>query len=163
MGFVLEPDEAAEWIDADPANAEVLSPYLNGEDLNSRPDCSAPRWVIDFFDRSQDSAMRYTLPYRRVAERVKPERQKVNRKVHRERWLQYADKRPAMRKAIACLDRVAAIAQVSKTLMPMFVPNGQVLDAKLVVFALNEGYSGEPSGSCNTTVELRRCATDQDR
>ncbi len=26
MGFVLEPDEAAEWIDADPANAEVLFP-----------------------------------------------------------------------------------------------------------------------------------------
>ncbi|MFS0912355.1 DNA methyltransferase, partial [Microbacterium sp. 179-I 3D2 NHS] len=34
MGFVLEPDEAQEWIAADARNAEVLFPYLNGEDLN---------------------------------------------------------------------------------------------------------------------------------
>ena len=27
-----------------------LFPYLNGEDLNSRPDQSPSRWVINFFD-----------------------------------------------------------------------------------------------------------------
>ena len=47
-GFVLEPTEAQEWIAADARNAEVLFPYLNGEDLNSRPDASASRWVVDF-------------------------------------------------------------------------------------------------------------------
>ena len=51
MGFTLQPDEAEAWIRADPRNAEVLFPYLNGEDLNSRPDASASRWVIDFNDR----------------------------------------------------------------------------------------------------------------
>ena len=55
MGFVLDPDEAAKWIDANRANAEVLFPYLNGEDLNSRPDASPSRWVIDFNDRSEAS------------------------------------------------------------------------------------------------------------
>ena len=67
MGFVLDPDEAAEWIDADPANADVLFPYLNGEDLNSRADASPSRWVIDFNDRSEAAARRYSLPYARVA------------------------------------------------------------------------------------------------
>ena len=27
-----------------------LFPYLNGEDLNTRPDQSPSRWVINFFD-----------------------------------------------------------------------------------------------------------------
>jgi hypothetical protein len=48
MGFILDVAEAQEWIATDPRNADVLFPYLNGEDLNSRPDASASRWVIDF-------------------------------------------------------------------------------------------------------------------
>ena len=35
MGFVLSPDEAAAMIAADPRNADVVRPYLVGEDLNS--------------------------------------------------------------------------------------------------------------------------------
>lgn len=50
MGFVLTPEEAQRLIDKDPKNKDVLFPYLNGEDLNSRPDQSASRWVINFFD-----------------------------------------------------------------------------------------------------------------
>ena len=50
QGFVLEPDEAQSLIDKNPRNKDVLFPYLNGEDLNSRPDLSPSRWVINFFD-----------------------------------------------------------------------------------------------------------------
>ena len=49
-GIVLEPDEAQRLIDKDVRNKDVLFPYLNGEDLNSRPDQSPSRWVINFFD-----------------------------------------------------------------------------------------------------------------
>lgn len=50
MGFVLTPEEAAEKIASDPKNKDCLFPYLNGEDLNSRPDQSPSRWVINFHD-----------------------------------------------------------------------------------------------------------------
>lgn len=50
MGFIMEPDVAQRLIDKNPRNKEVLFPYLIGEDLNSRPDQSASRWVINFFD-----------------------------------------------------------------------------------------------------------------
>jgi len=50
MGFVMTPEEARGLIARDPRNAEVLMPYLNGEDLNSRPDQSPSRWVINFRD-----------------------------------------------------------------------------------------------------------------
>src|SRR5690606_18151334 len=38
MGFVLTHDEAQRMLDADPRNADVIFPYLNGEDLNSDPE-----------------------------------------------------------------------------------------------------------------------------
>ncbi|HEX8876111.1 MAG TPA: hypothetical protein VF777_05135 [Phycisphaerales bacterium] len=50
MGFVMAPEEARGLIARSPRNAEVLMPYLNGEDLNSRPDQSPSRWVINFRD-----------------------------------------------------------------------------------------------------------------
>jgi len=141
MGFVVEPEEAQEWIAADPRNAEVLFPYLNGEDLNSRPDASPSRWVIDFNDWPEERASTYPIPYGRVAERVRPERRRrkpngdfVLRRPLPERWWQYGDKRPALRKAIAGLSEVLLIARVSKTVMPLRVSTGPVPSEACVVF-----------------------------
>jgi hypothetical protein len=135
MGFILDPTEAQEWIAADARNAEVLFPYLNGEDLNSRPDTSASRWVIDFNNRNEDEAAKYKLPYTRILEHVKPERAKVNMASRRERWWQFGSNAPAMREAIADMSEVLVISRVSKTVMPMRVPTGQVFSDKLDVFA----------------------------
>lgn len=135
MGFVLEPAEAREWLAEDARSHDVLFPYLNGEDLNSRPDCSPSRWVIDFNARSVDESKRYARAFARVVEEVRPERTRVNRKVLRDRWWQYADKRPALRQAIARLDEVLVIALVSKSVMPVRVPTGQVFSHALGVFA----------------------------
>ena len=137
-GFFIEnPEEAEDWIEADPRNADVLFPYLTGEDLNSRSDASPSRWVIDFHNRPEYEAQMYTLPYRRVRDRVKPERMKNNRKVYRDYWWQFAEKRPAMQEAIWKMDEVLVIALVSKTVMPMRVPTGQVFGNVLGVFATN--------------------------
>ena len=38
MGFVLPPAEAERMLADDPRNAEVIFPYLNGDDLNSDPE-----------------------------------------------------------------------------------------------------------------------------
>lgn len=135
LGFVIEPDEAEEWIRADRRNSEVLFPYLNGQDLNSRVDCSASRWVVDFNDRCQICAGRYGIPYRRVEDLVRPERARNGMKSRRERWWQFAANASSMRRAVSNLDEVLVMAQVSKTVMPVRVGTGQVFDQKLVVFA----------------------------
>ena len=134
-GFVLEPKEARGWIEEDSRNAEVLFPYLNGEDLSVRSDCSPSRWVVDFGARSEMEASVYSLPYQRVQELVFPERRKNNRKVYRDYWWQYGEKRPAMRKAIADLDEMLVVARVSKTVMPARVSTRQVVSEQVVVFA----------------------------
>lgn len=49
-GFVVTPRQAEELIGKNPKNREVLFPYMNGDDITSRPDQSPSRWVINFFD-----------------------------------------------------------------------------------------------------------------
>ena len=134
MGFVLNPEEAQAWL-RDPKNAEVLFPYLTGEDLNSRPDVSAPRWVIDFNERSEAEAREYVLPYQRVVSLVRPERARNRNKQRREIWWRFTRNAPAMRDAIRDLDEMLLLAQVSKTVMPVRVPTGQIVSHKVVVFA----------------------------
>jgi len=50
LGFTMSEAEARAYIEADPKNAEVLFPYLNGEDLNTDPRQKPSRWVINFWD-----------------------------------------------------------------------------------------------------------------
>lgn len=142
MGFVIEEREAERWISEDPVNAQVVFPYVTGEDVNSRPDCTASRWVIDFNERNESDAASYPAPFARVRDTVKPERQRINhdgefvlRKPLPQRWWQYADRRPALRNAIAGLAEVLVIARVSKAVMPVRVHTGQVFSDRLGVFA----------------------------
>jgi len=82
-------------------------------------------------------------PYSRI--RVRPERQRVNdrgeyvlRKPLPQRYWQYADKRPALYVAIEGLSHVLAITRVSKVVLPVGVPTGQVLSEQCVVFATDD-------------------------
>ena len=65
-----------------------------------------------------------------------------------ERWWQYGDKRPALRKAIAELPEVLVIALVSKSVMPVRVATGQVFSHALGVFA-SDSYSVQAVLSSN--------------
>lgn len=126
-------------LDSDPRNADVIQPYLVGEDLNSRPDGSPSRWIINFRDWPVERAAEYHEPFQRVERLVRPERERNNRAVYRERWWQFGERRPALYPAIESLGRCLAITLVSKTVQPMFVPAGIVYAHKLAVFA----YDGD--------------------
>jgi hypothetical protein len=138
MGFILEPDEAQAFIKKNSRNKDVLFPYLNGEDLNSGPDQSPSRWVINFFDWPLEKAETYTEPMKIVREKVYPVRAKVNREAHRKYWWHYGDKRPALYRTIAPLKRVLIRPRVSDTHAPVFVPRGWVYSEATVVFIFDE-------------------------
>ena len=81
-GFFSSRTRRAQMLDADPRNAEVIKPYLNGKDLNSRPDGSPCRCIVDFVVRPMELAKR--IPSIRAVERkVKPDAWKPNRARHR--------------------------------------------------------------------------------
>lgn len=151
MGFVLTPEKAQALIDKDPRNKDVLFPYLNGEDLNSRPDQSPSRWVINFKDWALDAehddpkkpkgapyAADYPDCLAIVREKVKPERDKNNRKERREKWWQYAEKCPALYGAIEGCDRVLVCPIVTKYVSFTFVPSNFVYMHKLTVFPMEK-------------------------
>ncbi|WP_212765324.1 DNA methyltransferase [Streptomyces sp. PKU-MA01144] len=138
MGFTLTENEANQLVANDRRNSEVLFRYLNGEDLNSRPDGSASRWVINFQDWPLEKAQTYEECFDRVDRLVRPERAKNNMQSRRERWWQYAGRAPIMLRACEGLDEVIALTLVSKVVMPTLVPANQVLSHKLCVFASND-------------------------
>lgn len=162
-GFVLSPDDARRMLDADPRNADVIFPYINGDDLNSDPEQKPSRWVINFWDWPEERAQDYELPWQRIEERVKPERQRLNergefvlRKPLPERWWQFGEKRPGLYHTIGCghhferhpdgwspsqsqPPRVLAITRVSKTLAFSFVDSNIVFSDATVAFSLGRG------------------------
>lgn len=160
QGFLIPPEEARAWIESDGTNCEVLFPFLGGEDINSRPDLSAPRWVIDFGDRSLDECRRFSLPFAQVSELVKPVRQAVKQERVREYWWQHEARRPAMRAAIAHLEDVLVIAIVSSTVMPVRVSANQVFSNKITVFAL-DGFDqlGILSSAMHWSWAVKYCST----
>jgi hypothetical protein len=138
MDFTMTPEKAQDLIGRDPRNRDVLFPYLNGQDLNSRSGCSASRWVINFHGWTVEKAQAYPETYQQVLRLVKPERDQNSRKAYRERWWQYAERRPGLIGAIQDLDRVIVIALVSKVVMPALVPAAQVFSHQLGVFATDD-------------------------
>src|SRR2546421_7116361 len=101
MGFVLESEEALALIEKNIRNKDVLFPYLNGEDLNSRPDQSPSRWVINFHNWSLEQAETYPDCIEIVREKVKPQREKQNDKIGKEIWWRFLRTRPELYSTIA--------------------------------------------------------------
>jgi hypothetical protein len=135
MGFVLEPEAALALLARDPRNCEVLFPYLSGEDLNSRPDQTPGRWVINFHDWSLEKAGSYADVLAIVREKVKPERDKNTfSKNAKEKWWQFERSRPDLYAAIAGMQRVLVSCRVTKFVSHSLAAGACVYDVGLNVF-----------------------------
>ena len=137
-GFVLQPDEAARILNENPQNANVIIPYINGEDVNNRPDVSPSRFVINFYDWPLDTARSYPEAFKIVDDIVRPVREQVRREAHRKYWWHYGDKRPALYRAVASLERVLVCVAISKYLNFVFIEKGYVYNQRLFVFAFDD-------------------------
>ena len=156
MGFVLDKETANRMLDADPRNKEVIFPYLIGQDLNSDPLQEPSRFVINFWDWSEERAKEYELPYQHLKEHVYSERlkksaEKSYKNIMSRWWLHWND-RPELYHAIGrghhfdkhpmdwdpeapCLSRILVVTMVSKTLAFSYVPPDWVYAITTVVFA----------------------------
>jgi hypothetical protein len=171
IGFCIEPDKAEQLLGIEPQSREVLFPFLNGDDLNSRPDQSASRWAINFFDWDMVKAMSYPLCFQIVREKVYPQRQTHSEKNAREKWWLYQRARGEMYKGLATARNalVSVIHTKFWTLTPC--PTKCVFSHALIVFVANDAtvfpvlqssihecWARQHSGSLGTT--LRYTPTD---
>ncbi len=144
MGFVLDAAEAQRLLFADPRNATVVRPYLNGADLNDHSQQQTERWVINFADWPFERAARYIEPFELLEARVKSEiHGKHEYPGWDERWWQFWRPRAELHEAIAGRDRTLAITRVSKTVMPAFISTDKVMSEQTVAFIYDDnGHFG---------------------
>jgi hypothetical protein len=75
-----------------------------------------------------------------VEERVRPARLAQNREVRARYWWKFAERAPALYRAISELRQVMVAVQTSKHLCVTILPSAMIYDQKLIVFAL-QGYA----------------------
>ena len=116
-------------------NSEVLFPWLNGSAITKRnPD----KWIIDFDKMSEVDASLYEIPFEHVLIWVKPSRGGLRRKWHRIHWWLHGDPRPAMKEAIAGLDRYIITPRVAKHRLFVWAHKKVLADSATVAIARDD-------------------------
>jgi hypothetical protein len=140
-GFILDDITLDRLLKKNKVNKKVLFRYLSGNDLNSRPDLSPSRWVINFFDWSlSKSKKEFPDCFEIVEKYVKPERIILKDKGYKERWWQFGRRAVELYKSITEFEKVLVVPVVSKYSLFCFVPSNYVYMHKIAVFIF-EDYS----------------------
>jgi hypothetical protein len=144
-GVATPLDEMRRLIEANSHNQQAVFPYIGGEEVNTSPTHAHHRYVINFGALSEGEARREWPDLMAIVEaKVKPERTRMDsgeRFVLREplptRWWQYADKRPALTRALQSVSRALVIPQTGSALAFAFLPSRAVFAHTLIVFPLD--------------------------
>ena len=134
-GFLLSHGKAASLIGQSAKNVEVISPLINGQELNNQPDQIPGRSIINFRDWPEDRAREYSEPFAIIEQLVKPERGKNNRACYRKRWWNYAEARPKLIRNLSPHTQCFAAARTTKHLNFSALPANLVFSDALYVFA----------------------------
>lgn len=133
--FQVSSEEYKEYALASAMNKEVMRPFLTGADIMRSIESKPSRMIIDFADMDYSEASKYQAPFSHVERKVKPFRETVNRRAHRENWWRYGDVRQGLRAAVAPLNRTLVSGQTVKYLCFVWCPTDWVFDQKCVVIA----------------------------
>ncbi|MGV6839605.1 MAG: class I SAM-dependent DNA methyltransferase [Planktomarina sp.] len=114
----------------------VLRPYLNGKQFLAD---DVPDYIIDFFDKSEEQCrLDFPILYQQIRDQVKPHRDEVKRKAHRERWWVFAEPRSKMRLVLESLPRFIATCRTAKHRVFGFLNTDILPDAKLIAIGLEQ-------------------------
>jgi len=140
--FYLEPEEAGAILNRKEARyADIIRPYLVGDDITEEPRQQPRRFIVDFGFKTLEEAMKYPAALELVRERVRPERDQNRDKGFREKWWRFGRPRGEMREALQPLSRyIAGNAQGKRFLFAWTDP--LVCPSNLTnVFAFDDDYA----------------------
>ena len=139
-GFLIDPSNAKRMIEKEIDNAKVLFPVINGDEINNEPFQEPSRFIINFFDWSQEKASCYQEPFQIVEEKVKPERLINKDKTARQKWWQHLRPRMEMYSKIHSLEHCFVAAATTKYLNLSSQQTDRVFLNTLYVFC-TDSYS----------------------
>ncbi len=151
-GFLLTHAQRQDLIRKDARAAEVIFPYLNG--LDALTDLELDRYVLDFGQRNQLEAAKYSSAFDWVKQHVLPDRMRKaeegvdkdgkprpHHKAFLARWWQLSFGRPEMLSVIEPLPRYLACAYVTKRPIFMLVASDIRPSNLIQVFGFADDYS----------------------
>ena len=113
-------------------NAEIIRPYIGGEELNSTPNPDYPRFVIDFGVKTETEAQAYPELFEIAKNYVYPQQGKS-----RKNWWQFGHRASDLYDSIEGLDKVIVVARVSRTLAFLLLRTGGIINDKIIAFRSN--------------------------
>lgn len=138
-GVATSLSEMTRLIEKDERNAEVISPYIGGEEINSSPSHSHRRYVINFGERSEEECRRRWPDLMAIVEsKVKPERiEKDATKYPRmvQEWWKFWNNRVELLQATSQMESVLVTSRVRAGLFTL-MPARLVFSEQVVVFPL---------------------------
>jgi hypothetical protein len=140
-GVATPVAEMRRLIAVNPANGEVIFPYIGGEEVNTSPTHAFHRYVINFAERSEtECRSRWPDLISIVETKVMPERLKLgnNADARRRRtyWWQWGRYTPALFAAIAGLERVLVVSRIGQHAAIASLAGRLVYSESLVVFPM---------------------------
>ena len=141
-GFIIDEEQARRLlaVDTQQYNA-VVRPYLTASDVTDNTMQDPSRWIIDFGSMPLEDAAKFPEALKIVRESVKPFRETVNRRGHREKWWLYGEARVGMRRELEPLSRYCAIAAHAKRLTIAWQAPWTLPSNATMVFAFDDDYS----------------------
>jgi hypothetical protein len=157
-GFVLDEPEARALLGRTDADyAQVVRPYLIGEDITHNPQLGPTRWIITFAEMPLEQAELWPAALAIVRERVKPLRDKHKKARERTQWWKHSRSVRDLFDAIDGLPRFIACPATSKRISMIWCEPDWCPGNATSVFAFSDDYAfGVLSSSIHT-----RWATDR--
>jgi hypothetical protein len=140
QGFILDPEERLAVLENEPTAAEIIRPYLGGDEVNTSPTQQHDRYVIDFRVRELDECVVWPHALKIVRERVKVERDESKDNAEgrqlKKLWWQFFRPQVSLYEALRPLDRCLVNSSVTKHLVFAFQPTERVFSHALNVYSL---------------------------
>ncbi len=155
-GFVLSHGEANEMVQENSTLSQIIFPTINGQEVNNTPDQAPARRIINFFDWSLEKASGFGRAFQRVRDLVKPVRDEDNRALYRDRWWNYAENRPGLRRALTSLDACFVVPQTGKHFAFSRLPADWVFLQTLYVLASDRWSDFTVLQSCFHEAWMRK-------
>ncbi|MBN8658104.1 MAG: class I SAM-dependent DNA methyltransferase [Anaerolineae bacterium] len=118
-------------------NSDVVKRVASAIDLVQE---QRNKWTIDFALMNEEEAAGYEMPFEYVKKHVYPVRSQNRRAAYAQKWWQYAEARPGLRKALKNKSRFIATPGVSKHRIFVWIEKNILCNQGTLVIARDDDY-----------------------